>query len=181
MQELKDAYATQDDIHDERPIRRVVPTPVEGRKLETDFYSRWAPKDNTGKTYQEVMQDIEARHGEKLCVRVEAKSGVVVDAVPGVAAPEGAALYIKDLLESRGCHGHYKIYNRSEYGAYVSYNFDRQLGSECPLCHEAHDGYNFAYKVKKGQYGGWKCWKADSTTGADWESHYKYPDFQVLE
>lgn len=80
--------------------------------------------------------------------------------------------YLLDLLRGRGCKGPYKVWLIDRWNYITQVKFDKNFGSECPLCHVVHDGYNFEYKAAEGTtnfYGGWKCWK----TG-EYESHYDY-------
>lgn len=80
--------------------------------------------------------------------------------------------YLLGLLRGRGCVGLYKVWIVNRWNYVTQIKFDKNFGSQCPICKERHDGYNFEYKAAEGatsMYGGWKCWK----TGA-WESHYEW-------
>lgn len=165
MQELKDAYADPRDISDDGPISELVPP---SRRAETDFYSKWAPDFKTGK---QVMQEIEKKHGGELSERV--KRLTVTSAGPPLSAAQ--ALYLRNILNARGCTGPYVVHNVQKFGPFTSYNFKNDVGSPCPLCKVDHAGYTFSYKVKEGSYGGWKCWKND-----EWETQYLFGEYEVL-
>lgn len=156
MENIRDAYSNPKENFDDAQVAT--------RRMETDFYSSYTPDKPT---YGETMATISAKHGGSLSSRCEGKKGAIVTAVPDVAAPEAAALHLKKLLDARGCSGPYEVYNVKKLGPFTNINFNGNINSMCPLCKETHTGYNFTYKVKKGFYGGWKCWKTN-----EWETHY---------
>lgn len=117
------------------------------------------------------MQEIEKKHGGELAKR--ASRLTVTSAGPALSAAQ--CLYLKSQLERRNLLGPYVVHNVGRYGAFISYNFKNNVGSLCPICKEDHEGYTFSYKVKEGQYGGWKCWKNDL-----WETQYDYGQYEVL-
>lgn len=170
MQEISDAYANPGSDRDEGR-----PGDSDHNRVETDFYSRWAPKkDYTGRTYGDVGKEIS---GGKMSEIVCKAKGVMVTAVPGVKAPEAAALTLKKLLDARGCSGPYEVHGVVRFGPYTSVNFEMRRDSMCPIHKEVHpDNYGFTYKVKKNQYGGWKCWKDDS-----WETQYFWDELDVFD
>lgn len=171
MQELKDAYATRDTMADTETSERTGSCSslhARNNKPETDFYTRWAPDFKTGK---QVMQEIEEKHGGELAER--ATKLTVTSSGPALSAAQ--CLYLKSLLEKRGLKGPYVVHSVGNFGPFVSYNFKNDVGSFCPICKEDHAGYSFAYKVKSGCYGGWKCWKNDL-----WETQYDFGSYDVL-
>lgn len=172
MQDIQDAYANPDYGENSGPNPS---SPNPRRKVETDFYTRWTPKNRyQGKTYGETMQEIS---GGKMSEIVCKAKGVMVTGVPDVKAPEACALYLKKLLDARGCYGPYEVHNVVRFGPYTNVNFEMGCDSMCPIHMETHpDKYGFTYKIKKGQYGGWKCWKDDS-----WETQYVWESIDLFE
>lgn len=82
--------------------------------------------------------------------------------------------YFQKLLVGKGLAGHFHIWAINEWPkenpVILSYKFTR--GNQCPILgHGRGCDYGFDYKIKKGHYGGWKCWK----TG-DWESQFVMPE-----
>lgn len=169
MQELRDAYTNP-------PENSVPDVPSHPRRVETDFYSGVAPAwTPTGK---QVMEDVRSKtcQDRNFSDVAMTTKGSIVTSVPDVKAPEAAALYLKRLLDARGCSGPYEVHDVTHFGPFTNLNFQNTIGSMCPLCKVVHDGYSFSYKVKKNTYGGWKCWKDDS-----WETQYVWDSIDIFD
>lgn len=74
--------------------------------------------------------------------------------------------YFQSILRRREVFGYYSVCKVTTWnGLWTTYYFNNS--STCPLCHEVHDSYAFQYRVKKGCYGGWRCWKTNR-----WETDF---------
>jgi len=87
--------------------------------------------------------------------------------------PKDAMEYFKPIFLTVGMKGNYVLKDRREYGEYISFGFS----GWCPIHKRDHLGdYNdFCYTIRRGKYGGFKCWKDNS-----WLTTYKFEDLPLL-
>lgn len=115
----------------------------------------------------ELPGDVDMTYGELGFERAPKKvplSEITIEFKDNVAHPPELAEYIVGELNKVGIRkGYFVIWAKNIYiseggSRWTSYKFNKK--AECPICHGGCD-YGFDYKIKTGEYAGWKCWKTN--------------------
>lgn len=165
ISEATEAESTGVSVGDPLPYDTTVPSP-------SYFTDHWENVDSDGLAGAVDRVNIDYQKRDLVKVYFHSKSTYTEPIPCDVLVAKG---YFQSLLRRRELIGTWHINKITIWNdMWTTYHFDPSC--MCPICKKVHDSYGFCYRVKKGCYAGWKCWKEKI-----WETDFHTDMLHLME